>query len=229
MSRKPRFILPDVPQHIIQRGNNREPCFYSVEDYLQYLHILSDVSSSNDCEIHAYVLMTNHVHILATPNQPYVISYMMQDLGRKFVRYMNTRYKRTGTLWEGRYKSSLIDSDVYMLTCMRYIEMNPVRANMVKHPGEYRWSSYAVNATDADSDLITPHTLFLKLGDKDDLRKRAYRSLFEKYLNQEEVHSIREALNQELVLGREDFKIKIEKMTNRQTKPGKNGRPRKIQ
>lgn len=227
MSRKPRFNLPQIPQHIIQRGNNREPCFYSVEDYQYYLQILSEVASINECEIHAYVLMTNHVHILATPKQPYVISYMMQDLGRKFVRYMNKKHERTGTLWEGRYKSSLIETDSYLLTCMRYIEMNPVRAEMVKAPAEYQWSSYASNTSNKKSHLITPHPLYIELGDSDEQRERRYRLLFEGCLSQADMKSIRNALNQELVLGREDFKNKIAEVTNRQTRPGKDGRPRK--
>jgi putative transposase len=138
MARKPRFNLIGIPQHVIQRGNNREPCFYSVEDYQRYLQDLDDAANRNDCAIHAYVLMTNHVYLLVTPFQQHGISHMMQDLGRKYVRYINHVYKRSGTLWEGRYKSSLVDSEAYLLTCMRYIEMNPVRASMVKHHIEYR-------------------------------------------------------------------------------------------
>ena len=138
MPRKPRFKLIGIPQHVIQRGNNREPCFYAEEDYRRYLDDLQECASKFDSRIHAYVLMTNHVHLLVTPMTEHGISQMMQALGRRYVYYVNKTYKRTGTLWEGRYKSSLIDSDRYLLTCMRYIELNPIRACMVIHPGEYK-------------------------------------------------------------------------------------------
>lgn len=225
MARKPRFILPGVPQHIIQRGNNREPCFYAVEDYARYLHDLHEAAKKNNAAIHAYVLMTNHVHILVTPGAPYSIMHMMQDLGRKYVRYFNYTYKRTGTLWEGRYKASLVDSEAYLLTCMRYIELNPVRANMVAHPSEYKWSSYAINATGKINYIIEPHPHYQSLGSTDSGRCYAYRELFRSHLEPGQVHQIREALNQELVLGRDDFKAKIEQMTQRQTKPKPLGRP----
>ena len=127
MSRKPRFNLPGIPQPIIQRGHNREPCFYVEDDYRSYLDDLQEAAIRNQTHIHAYVLMTNHVHLLATPDSAYGITHMMQDLGRKFVRSMNRRNRRTGSLWEGRFKASLVDSEAYLLTCMRYIEMNPVR------------------------------------------------------------------------------------------------------
>jgi putative transposase len=151
---------------------------------------------------------------------------MMQDLGRKYVRYINHTYRRTGSLWEGRFKASLIDSEAYLLTCMRYIEMNPVRAGMVNHPSEYRWSSYAANAQGQADKLITAHPLYLQLGQEVSERYFAYRELFTQCLDKSEVHAIREALNQELVLGREDFKDKIEVMLQRQTRPGNPGRPR---
>jgi putative transposase len=151
---------------------------------------------------------------------------MMQDLGRKYVRYINHTYQRTGTLWEGRYKASLIDSEAYLLTCMRYIELNPVRARMVSHPGEYRWSSYACNATGQPNPLVSPHPLYETLDNDAQQRQYAYRELFRKHMDQGQIHAIREALNQELVLGREDFKDKIERMTKRQVRPGQPGRLR---
>ena len=159
MPRKPRFNLIGIPQHVIQRGNNREPCFYAEQDYRRYLNDLREVAKKYRCRIHAYVLMTNHVHTLVTPMMEYGISQMMQALGRRYVYYINKTYKRTGTLWEGRYKASLIDSDAYLLTCMRYIELNPIRANMVSHPGEYRWSSYQANAQNGDDPLLDNHPL----------------------------------------------------------------------
>lgn len=226
MPRKPRFVLPGVPQHLIQRGNNREPCFYAEEDYRRYLDLLRESADCNHCYVHAYVLMTNHVHLLATPFGPHGISHMMQDLGRKYVRSVNYVYRRTGTLWEGRYKASLVDSEAYLLACMRYIELNPVRANMVSHPGEYRWSSYAANAQGKFDTLISPHPLYSQLGDDQLQRQSAYRELFRTHLDAELVHDIRGALNEELVLGRDYFKDKIEQMIKRQVRRGKDGRPR---
>lgn len=226
MSRKPRFVLSGVPQHVIQRGHNREPSFYSEDDYVRYLNDLHKAAVINQVAIHAYVLMTNHVHLLVTPAQTHSIIHMMQDTGRKYVRYINTRYKRSGSLWEGRYKASLIDSESYLLTCMRYIEMNPVRASMVTHPGEYRWSSYHSNAGFEPNPILESHPVYKRLGEASDQQQYAYRELFSHSLDKTELHAVREALNQELVLGRDDFKDKIEQMTKRQTRPGINGRPR---
>jgi len=219
-------FLPGVPQHVIQRGNNREPCFFGEDDYYRYLGDLKEAAESNRCRVHAYVLMTNHVHLLITPMTEHGITHLMQDLGRKFVRYINHTYRRSGTLWEGRYKAGLIDSESYLLTCMRYIELNPVRANMVPHPGDYRWSSYHGNACGKPDPLVSPHPLYTQLDNHATGRLHAYRELFRHHLDNDVLHAIREALNQELVLGREDFKDKIERMTARQTRPGRGGRPR---
>ena len=157
--------------------------------------------------------MTNHVHLLVTPGAPYSIMHMMQDLGRKYVHYINHTYQRTGTLWVGRYKASLVDSEAYLLTCMRYIELNPVRANMVAQPSEYQWSSYAAYATGKTYPLIEPHSLYQSLAGTAKAWHDAYRELFRNHLDAEQVHLTREALNQELVIGRDDFKLKIEQMT----------------
>ncbi|MBT8438586.1 MAG: transposase [Gammaproteobacteria bacterium] len=225
MARKPRFTLAGVPQHVIQRGHNREPCFYAEHDYAQYLANLSEAAKHNQVAIHAYVLMKNHVHLLVTPAHSHGITHIMQDTGRKYVRYINSRYKRSGTLWEGRYKASLVNSEAYLLTCMQYIEMNLVRAVMVCHPSEYRWSSYHSNAGQNKDFLLEAHPVYRRLGIDDQERHYAYRELFSSNLSKEDLHDIREALNQELVLGREDFKDKIELMTKRQARPGKPGRP----
>ena len=141
MARQPRFILPGQPQHVIQRGNNRQPIFATTRDYEFYLEKLLKASKEHECQIHAYVLMTNHVHLLVTPTKIDGLSKMMQMLGRYYVQYFNYNYQRTGTLWEGRYKACLISSEQYLLTCMRYIELNPLRAQMVEEPGQYRWTS----------------------------------------------------------------------------------------
>jgi len=225
MARKPRFILPGVPQHVIQRGHNREPCFFSEDDNIRYLENLHEAAVKNNVALHAYVLMTNHVHLLVTPAYTHGIAHMMQDTGRKYVRYINNKYKRTGSLWEGRYKASLVDSEAYLLTCMRYIEMNPVRAGMVSHPGEYHWSSYHFNAGIKSNTILELHPIYKRLGVNKSNQQHAYRELFNNDLDKEELHVIRDVLNQELVLGRDDFKDKIERMTKRQTRPGLTGRP----
>jgi len=226
MARKPRFALPGVPQHVIQRGNNRQPCFYTDADYRRYLDDLCEAAEKNQAAVHAYVLMTNHVHILVTPATSYSIMHLMQDLGRKYVRYINRTHQRSGTLWEGRYRASLVDSEAYLLTCMRYIELNPVRANMVIHPRDYRWSSYRSNAAGQPNQLVTQHPLYQSLGDTDAQRQYRYRELFRGELGDVDIHAIRDALNQELVLGRKGFKVRIETMTNRQALPKRRGRPR---
>lgn len=226
MPRKQRFNLIGIPQHVIQRGNNREPCFYAEDDYRRYLEDLKESAEKYDCRIHAYVLMTNHVHLLVTPMKESGISQMMQALGRRYVYYINKTYKRTGTLWEGRYKSSLIDSDNYLLTCMRYIELNPIRASMVNHPGEYKWSSYHANAQGDINSLIESHPLYIELGTNEKVRQENYRELFRHHMDNDILHEIRESLNHELVLGHSYFKDKIEEVTQRQTKIGQPGRPR---
>jgi len=226
MARKPRFNLPGIPQHVIQRGNNREPCFYSKDDYCHYLQILEDAAAKNCCAIHAYVLMTNHVHLLVTPFNEFGVSHMMQDIGRKYVRYINHQYKRSGTLWEGRYKASLIDSNNYLLTCMRYIELNPVRALMVEHPSQYPWSSYRANAVDELSSFVRSHPVYELLASNNESRRYRYRELFSNHIDYDQLHNIRQTLNQEMVLGRDDFKLKVEQMTHRQVESKTSGRPK---
>ena len=225
MPRKPRIQLPGLPQHVIQRGNNREPCFYTTADYRYYLQVLGEALVQQGCQLHAYVLMTNHVHLLVTPGVNHGLSRLMQATGRNYVQYVNRTYRRSGTLWEGRFKASLIDSDAWLLACMRYIEMNPVRAGMVSHPAAYRWSSYRANARGVNNPLLTSHGLYLALGNIPPARQYAYRELFRDGLKAGQVHEIREMLNQELVLGREDFKDRIAQMTGRQVRRGKDGRP----
>lgn len=146
MARKPRLDLVGVPQHIIQRGNNRDICFVANDDYAAYTHWLQETSQKYDVAVHAWVFMTNHVHLLATPAVKGAVSKMMQSIGRRYVQYFNHTYRRSGTLWEGRFKSCLVDSEQYLLECYRYIELNPVRAGMVDEPSKYRWSSYCINA-----------------------------------------------------------------------------------
>ena len=184
MARLARFNEPDIPQHVIQRGNNRQVCFFDSADYPVYLDKLKLYANKYKVDIHAYVLMTNHVHLLATPRETNSLSLMMQSLGRYYVRYINQTYQRTGTLWEGRFKSTIIDSDRYYFQVSRYIELNPVRANMVTDPALYPWSSYQENALDKIIQLITPHPLYIELGATPDIRKQVYRGLFKEQLEQ---------------------------------------------
>ena len=226
MPRKPRFKLPGIPQHIIQRGNNRLPCFFNESDYWQYLDDLKVSAEKYQCQIHGYVLMTNHVHLLASPIDVNSISQMMQALGRRYVYFINKKYRRTGTLWEGRYRSCLVDSQTYLLSCMRYIELNPVRAGMARHPADYRWSSFKVNAFGQTNDLVHPHSVYLAAGKSHRERQRIYRELFRDQLGNDLVQDIRKSLRHELVLGSSKFKDRIEQETQRQTRLGNAGRPK---
>ncbi|HEX9625602.1 MAG TPA: transposase [Acidiferrobacterales bacterium] len=225
MARKMRFSIIGVPQHVVQRGNNRGACFFAVDDYLVYLDNLMECAQGSECEIHAYVLMANHVHLLVTPHAGNGVSVMMQALGRRYVRYVNLEYRRTGTLWDGRYKACLVDPERYFLTCSRYIELNPVRAALVKSPTDYRWSSYRCNASGETTMVIIPHGEYLQLGTTPSKRQSAYRELFRQQIDEMQLHEIRDALNQELVLGAEEFKNHIEKLFAKKVRPGKPGRP----
>lgn len=227
MARLPRFVIPGQPQHVIQRGNNREVIFVSDDDYRFYLESLQDACLRHQCDVHAYVLMTNHVHLLMTPHAENGIGKVMQSVGRRYVQYFNYTYERTGTLWEGRYKATLIDSEHYLLTCNRYIELNPVRAQMVGHPSEYLWSSYHCNALGKADALITPHLLYKRLGRSVDERQQAYRQLFRTRIAEMTLEEIREATNKAWVLGNDRFKAKIEKLTARQTAPKSRGGDRR--
>ena len=227
MPRQQRYRLPGVPQHVIQRGNNRQATFFDESDYFHYLEALREAADQWDCDIHAYVLMTNHVHLLMTPNQEVSIAKVMQSVGRKYVRHINGIYRRSGTLWEGRYKSSVIQSEHYLLTCYRYIELNPVRAGMVDNPGDYRWSSYRFNAHGKPSRLVTAHSEYTKLGSDDGERQYAYRELFRGDIENEQLHEIRDSLQQCRVLGNKRFRNEIEMALSIKTTPGKRGRPRK--
>jgi REP-associated tyrosine transposase len=225
MARLARVHLPSVPQHIIQRGNDRQACFACKEDFVAYLGWLKEYAHKNKVAIHAWVLMTNHVHILCTPTSKDDISRMMQSVGRQYVRYFNYTYQRTGTLWEGRYKSCLVQAENYLLELYRYIELNPVRAGMVEDPSEYPWSSYQINALGKTSTLYTPHTLYEALGSSTEVRQQAYRDLFKYHVDIKIIEDIRKALNKGLALGNERFKSEVEQLTERRVTEGKRGRP----
>ena len=223
MPRRPRLAPIGVPQHIVQRGNNRQVCFTSDNDIAAYAGWLDEAARKYEVSIHAWVFMTNHVHLLATPNREAALSAMMQYLGRFYVRYFNLSYQRTGTLWEGRFHSCLIQSEAYLLTCQRYIELNPVRAGMVKDPADYKWSSYRANGMGIESKLITYHPIYLGLGNSKLERLKNYRILFESELDENLLGDIRYATNKGLILGTEKFKAEVAALTNRRTQPQKRG------
>lgn len=224
MPRKRRFFLPGIPAHIVQRGRSRQPVFFADADCQAYLHWLAEASERYDCAIHAYVLMTNHVHILATPRESQGLSQMMQYLGRRYVPYINRKYGMSGSIWEGRYKASLVDDEAYLLRCMRYIELNPVRANMVVQAGHYRWSSYRANAQGASNALISPHALYLALGKTGPQRLAAYKAVFKG--SEENNHGdIDSAWQTGTPLGGERFKTEIERQLKCGVGQNRRGRP----
>ena len=225
MARLPRFFAPGVPLHVIQRGNNRETLFRQITDYQIYLDWLKEAAQRHECAIHAYVLMTNHVHLLVTPTDEESLPKTLQSLGRRYVQYFNTTHQRTGTLWEGRYRATLIESETYLFTCSRYIELNPVRAEMVSQPQDYRWSSYAYHATGQLNPLLTPHPLYQRLGSTAEARQQAYRALFRHHLSGETLDAIREATNKAWVLGNDTFKDRLAKKLERRVSPLPRGRP----
>jgi putative transposase len=225
MPRKPRFYLPGSPVHAFQRGHNKEPVFFDDEDYLVYLRYLKASADEFDCAIHAYVLMTNHVHFLLTPQAANSISLMFQGVGRHYVPYINRRYGRRGSLWEGRYKSCLIGSENYFLACMRYIECNPVRASMVEHSAEYRWSSYAANALGVDNTVLMAHEIYTSLGISDTLRCSSYKTLFDNVPTEVELDMIRSSLHSGAPVGNDRFKLQVELAVGRKVGLAKVGRP----
>lgn len=211
MARRPRISAIAQPHHIVQRGNNRQPIFFAKDDYEYFLSLLWEFAGVFSCDVHAYVLMTNHVHLLVTPQSKNGISKLMQFIGRRYVRYVNKMYRRTGSLWEGRFKASIIDSDRYLLTCMRYIELNPVRARMVKKPDQYAWSSYHRNANGERAGAITPHMLYDTLASSPEARRASYIALFNNNTDAEEFEDIRAGLKGGWVVGSDAFKDKIKK------------------
>lgn len=227
MPRRARLLLPGVPLHLIQRGNNRSACFYADEDYLFYLDNLKLQAEQHGCAVHAWCLMTNHVHLLVTPSKPESASLMMKGLGQRFVQYINRTYARSGTLWEGRFRSCLLQEEDYVLACYRYIEMNPVRASMVEHPAEYRWSSYGANAHGVPSAIIEANPLYTQLGETADLRASAYRELFRYQLDPGLVDQIRSATNGNYALGNARFASEVEQALGRRAIRGRAGRPKR--
>jgi putative transposase len=225
MARLPRACPVDIPQHVIQRGNNRQVCFASEQDFVAYAHWLLEYSVKYNVEIHAWVMMTNHVHLLCTPRTANAVSEMMQAVGRNYVRYFNFSYKRSGTLWEGRFKSCLVQEEGYLLQLYRYIELNPVRAGMVEQPSDYVWSSYQINALGKESALCTPHPLYLALGGDPASRQAGYRDLFKYHVENQLLADIRLATNKGMALGNGRFEVEVASLTGRRMTANKVGRP----
>lgn len=226
MPRRARKYLPGLPYHIVQRGNNREACFIEPENYQYYLELWQEISQRYDLAVHAYCLMTNHIHFMATPSLTGSLSNTMKVVGSRYAQYINRKYRRTGTLWEGRHRSSLVQSDRYFLTCSRYIELNPVRAQMVKRPEEYHWSSYGVNAW-GDASWLQPHVEYLQLDGTVAGRCHAYRALFKHQLSEENLHLIRKAAHYCQPVGDDRFRQQIEEKYGISLGQIKRGRPRR--
>ena len=215
MARQPRLDLPGIPQHVVQRGNNRLPCFLDDIDRRCYLQLFSEALLDTNCQLHAYALMDNHAHLLMTPPETGAIARLMQKLGRKYVGRFNARHHRTGTLWEGRYKACLVDSDSYALHCHRYIDLNPVRAGVTDDPVTYPWSSCASHCGIRVDAFITPHPAYINLAPTPEGRARAYRQLMQEALSEDDLTAIRIYLQQQRALGRDDFRAMVEAKTRR--------------
>jgi putative transposase len=226
MARKTRMYLGGVPAHIVQRGNNRQACFYSDDDYEFYLESLRKGLKRYQVDLHTYCLMTNHIHLLMTPIDEDGISRVIQHVGREYVRYLNKRYRRTGTLWEGRHKGSLVDAENYLMACYRYIEMNPVAAHMVDSPEDYPWSSYGCNAKGETNSLLTPHSVYLRLDIDEKKRVNAYRALFEERLSRVDINVVATGVRSNIPTGNQRFRESIAETIGRRVGDGKTGRPR---
>lgn len=227
MPRKPRFYLPNLPVHIVQRGNNRQTVFFAPDDYLTYLRLLEEGAQECYCAIHAYALMPNHIHLLVTPTIDKGVSRMMQYVGRKYVAYVNQRYNRTGTLWEGRHKGCVISAKEYLLPCSRYVELNPVRLGIVDQVEDYRWSSYRFNALGEHNPVLSPHMLYKQLGDTKLERLAEYKKLFLNDLSHEQLIKLRKATQTGTPLGGNTFKRHIENVLNCKVGYIDRGRPLK--
>ena len=226
MPRRARLGIAGIPWHVIQRGHNRAACFFADRDYRVYLDCLHELARRFGCAVHAYVLMTNHVHLLLTPTRENGVALLMKHLGQRYVQYVNRTYGRSGTLWEGRYRSCLTQSENYVLACYRYIELNPVRAGMVSRPDDYRWSSYSANGLGRADGFITPQEEYLRLAQHDGARREAYRGLFNAQVNAETVKKIRQATNGNLALGESRFQKEVERTLGVRARRARPGRPR---
>jgi putative transposase len=225
MPRRARIVVAGLPFHILQRGNNRAACFVEQEDRASYLFQLRRHLRSTGILLHAYCLMTNHVHLLVTPVQADSCARLMKAVNQLHSQYMNRRYGRTGTLWEGRFKSCPIEAETYLLNCYRYIELNPVRAGIVDDPAAYPWSSYNTNAGDVRDEFLSPHEVFVALGDTATARRAIYIALLRDDRSDGPTQEIRKATSGNLALGSNAFARRLAALTGRRATPGRNGRP----
>ena len=225
MARLPRLTLPGYPHHVIQRGNNRQPIFASNADYLMLLQLLGENAVKFGVSLHAYVLMSNHFHLLATPDTAEGLPQMMQAVGRRYVRYFNDTQKRSGTLWEGRYKSTLIQTDRYLLACMAYIDLNPVRAGLAAQAADYPWSSHTHYTGQRIDKLITPHPLFWALGNTPFAREAAYAELVQSGITSVQQTALTDSALSGWALGESDFVADLQKRTERRVSKTSPGRP----
>ncbi len=214
MPRQARFCPAGLPVHLFQRGNNRQAIFTCDDDLAAYAHWLAEGAERFGVSVHGWVFMTNHVHLLATPSHDESLSRLMQFLGRLYVRHFNYRYTRSGTLFEGRFKTCIVQEDRYMLACLRYIELNPVRAGMVGDPGDYRWSSFRAHAFGIRASLWSPHKLYMELARNEQQRQRAWRELTRESLDIEVLAKVRHCANTGLVLGTETFREQVRRLRN---------------
>lgn len=223
--RRPRLELPGIPLHITQRGVNRGATFIDDDDHLAYFEALQTAAMAQGVSVHGWVLMGNHVHLLASAEAGGAVSRMMQAIGRRYVRAFNAKYARTGTLWEGRFRSCLVDSDRYLLTCLRYIELNPVRAGLAELPWDYRWSSVHAHLGLRLCPLTRPHPIQAALGADAATRAARYRELLMEPLDDEDLRSVREHMRQERALGSSRFQAMVETTLRRPVGVRQPGRP----
>ena len=227
MPRPPRLVVPNYPHHVILRGNNRSAIFNKDEDRRFFIMCLKEAKEKTGSKIYSYCLMTNHVHFVIVPSKEDALGDMMQSLGRKYVQYINRNYNRTGTLWEGRFRSGLISNDNYLLVCSKYIELNPVRSKMIKNPGDYPWSSYRRKAEGEDDPIVDIDPLYKDLGKTDRERQSNYRKWFTRELSPDNMKLIRHATQKGGIIGNESFINMITKMVGRRVALRSRGRPKK--
>jgi putative transposase len=226
MARLPRLTLPGYPHHIIQRGNNRQAIFSDAPDFELLLGLVDEHARKQHVSVHGYVLMSNHFHLLATPETQEGIPQMMQSIGRRYVRHYNQRHVRTGTLWEGRYKSTLIQAERYLLACMIYMDLNPVRAGMVADPAEYPWSSYQHYIGRRADKLITPHPLYWELGNTPFARDEAYGAMVRAGISDQQNQALTDATLRGWALGEPDYVADLQRRTERRVARSQAGRPK---
>lgn len=226
MARLPRLTVPGYPHHIIQRGNNRQPIFSGEADYRMLMDLLDEHAREAQVAVHAYVLMSNHFHLVATPESAEGIPRMMQAVGRRYVRYFNQRNQRTGTLWEGRYKSTLIQAERYLLACMVYLDLNPVRAGMAADPAAYPWSSHGHYTGVAVDRLVTPHSLYWELGNTPFSREVAYAELVRSGIGSDQQRALTDSAMRGWALGDTDYVADLQRQTARRVVRTRAGRPR---